>query len=228
MRRAQPVASIALALGIALSGCQDGDPAVPDPDTTDAYEEQSLECAEDAKECTEDCFEAHGIDLEAIESCKAEIEACVEENSEDPAACIEVASACIGEEVTADAVALAECALACSGDFGDCVPEPPSTDPADVPPELEEIIECVTEQAGCLAGCAEGLGACELPTVNCDLSEFESLADCVAAAGGDLAAIQECLAQAGEVCEIPELDLGCFEAGQACFEECAAGIEGCL
>ncbi len=72
-------------------------------------------------------------------------------------------------------MALAECALPCSGELGDCVREPPSTDPADVPPELEEIIGCVTEQAGCLGSGAEGLGACELPTVSCDLSAFESL-----------------------------------------------------
>lgn len=218
---------ISLSLVSLSAACQVGSVSDAPPPTSD-YGQQASECADDAEACIATCLADHGVDLDGLEACAQDIADCIEANPDDPAACAPIAEACLGGDLEADAAALADCLATCSDDFGTCTPEPP--DPADVPevPELDELVECVEGTAGCFTDCGDALVTCEPPVVDCDPADLESLGDCIEAAGGDPAAVLECLEGAGGACEVPEPDLGCFEDSAACFESCLADLELCL
>lgn len=205
-------------LGLALAaGCQVDGEAPTD------YSQQALDCTDDAEACATGCLEAAGIDTAEIEACAAELESCVDADPGAAGACLDAAEECLGVDAAAAVEVLTECLATCNIDFGDCVPDPPDSD------DLDDLVACAEAAAECLDGCAEDISECELPAVECDTTGQEALVACIEAAAGDPGAIAACAADAlADVCEIQEVDLGCFEAGQACFPTCASDAEDCL
>ena len=122
--------------------------------------------------------------------------------------------------------ALTQCLASCSGDFGDCVPEPPMDPPAG---DVGDAVACAQAAGECVGGCAQDIRACKLPAVLCDLSGLQALAVCIRDAGRDPAAIAACVQDAlADICQLQDVDLSCFEDARTCFGTCASDAKDCL